>query len=76
MKKFTATLSIEMWVDCPECKRPFDLFDVPFLNDDNYLWSFLVGSRYHNDKDGWKNINHEINCPKCEQEIIFDELEY
>ena len=74
--KFTAQLSIEMWFDCPLCKRQFDLFDIPFMNDDNYLFSFLVGSRYRNDEDGWKNISREFDCPKCEQEIIFDELEY
>lgn len=74
-RKITAQLTLEFNTTCPKCEHYFDLMDVDYMNDDNFLGGFLK-ERYYKDKDLWKNIGREFNCPKCEEELIFDELEY
>lgn len=67
--KVSANLSMRVWADCPKCKEQLDLLDVDELIEDSSIYQLI------NDKDHWKSIGWEFDCPKCGAELEFDSLE-
>ena len=77
MNKVKGSLSVSIYVECPKCKEwGIDLFDVDYLNDEGQLWNVIKADRWSSDENQWKNLDMRFDCPKCKEEIIFDELEY
>jgi hypothetical protein len=65
----TARLSVSMYLDCPHCAECFDLFDMPWINEEGQLWSVLRSNN-------WEGLGIQLECPQCSQAVIFDKLEY
>lgn len=72
-EKVVANLYIQMNVECPKCDDNIDLFnDVDYFNDEGQLWKLLEARS----RKEWNNIDKEFECPHCQHEMIFDELDY
>ena len=68
-KKESVTVSFNytLHVDCPECKREFDLVD----HDHDSVFSRAIFN------NAWDDLNGEsIDCPYCDCEFLCDEIEY
>lgn len=74
--KVSGLLSVNIYIDCPSCDQSIDLFDVEYINDEAQLWEVIKRDRWTYDKDGWKDIGLDFQCPECKAELVFDTLEY
>ena len=71
----TATLRIELYVECPHCENVFDLLTDTSLNDDGYLIKQAISD------DRWAipaedRIECEPECPQCETVFNVKGLEW
>ena len=76
MNKIIGQLSVSIYFDCPECGASIDLFDVDGINDESQLWRVIKRDRWTHDRDGWKGIGLDFQCPNCKSDLVFDSLEY
>lgn len=75
-EKLTGSLSTNIYVTCPKCEEFIDLFDIEHLNDEGQLWKVINGRYFKDDRDSWRDLEMDFDCPKCKAELTFDELEY
>ena len=67
MKKAKAQLSWDLWIECPECKKDFDIVQQDEEND-------IVLAIFNNKWDILKD--YEVVCPECAVEFMIEEIEY
>lgn len=72
--KAKAQLWVDVNISCPNCHERFDLMDLDHVNDEGQLWH-IIGNWANGVKEA-KEINMEVQCPKCLEDFIFDEMEY
>lgn len=77
LKTATASWTIHLYVDCPNCDRFIDLMDaddVPALHDgDPLLMSIDPAKSYDESELKYFEL---IECPKCEKEFKLDSIEW
>lgn len=71
-EKVTGSLSIQAHVNCPKCDEMIDLFQIETLKDDGFIWRALLGR----ERLGTKDLDQEIDCPKCGAAFQVGEIEY
>jgi len=71
-EKVNGSLTIEAHVNCPHCDEWINLFEIESLKDDGLIWIELLGG----EKLGTKDLEQEIDCPKCGTAFQVGEIEY
>lgn len=59
-------LSYNVWVECPVCHDDFDVVDQ---DDEGYMARELFNNK-------WSDLEMELTCPKCQQPILMNDVEY
>lgn len=65
-KETSATWALELWLDCPHCEQYFDYMSSQHYSDGGF----------ESIEHGEENENLEIDCPKCNGEILLTETSY
>jgi len=67
MKKTEATLSINLYVNCPYCDEYFDMFDIDYLTDEGQLYKASISD--HAFESEHEGFDFDVECPNCEKEF-------
>jgi len=68
MRKITAQLSIDLFVDCPFC----DQWGIDVFKENGDAWEQVIHNFFdHNDK----TCDVDIDCPKCKKTFKITEVE-
>lgn len=73
MKSAVASISIEVYVNCPNCDEFFDLLDDSL--DHEVEKSDIMIAAFQ-DEWGCKDAEIEVKCPECEKKFIVNEIEW
>jgi len=73
MKNAIASISIEVYVNCPHCDEFFDLLDDS-LDHDVEKSDILIAA--FQDEWGCKDAEIDVKCPECEKKFIVNEIEW
>jgi hypothetical protein len=72
--KVNGSLAICVYADCPKCQALIDLCELEEMTEEGYIYSLIMKDRFRNDRDSWKDIGCEFECPSCAEKLILDEL--
>lgn len=63
MKKASGFLSVEVWVDCPNCEMSISLLTETDLNDEGDVLREVCNDTQW----GTDNLGMSAKCPKCKE---------
>lgn len=69
--KTSASISIQVYVDCPHCDNFFDLLDD---SQDIYVEKSDIMVAAFQDEWGCDNAEIDVKCPECEKMFIVESI--
>ena len=76
-------MSLELNVECPNCEDYFDLFNIPELTDEGFLYDLVCTNNGFyagwGCKDFQKRLDDndiEIRCPRCKTKITIESVNW